>query len=135
MKKLIIVVGIVLIGGIAFFSKTNDTTSKEVKSNVISINSEETKNLLSENKAILLDVRTPEVIKKEGYVKNSLNIPLEELEARIGELDKNATYITFCSTNRRSGKANEILVSSGFEKIYYDTEGIKKWPYEKEEMK
>ncbi|MGL6119504.1 MAG: rhodanese-like domain-containing protein, partial [Fusobacteriaceae bacterium] len=123
------------IGGLAFFSKTNNATSKEVKSNVISINSEETKNLLAENKAILLDVRTPEVIKKEGYVKNSVNIPLEELEARIGELDKNRTYITFCSTNRRSGKANEILVASGFENIYHDIEGIKKWPYEKEEIK
>ncbi|MGL5122776.1 MAG: hypothetical protein ACRC6K_01220, partial [Fusobacteriaceae bacterium] len=39
------------------------------------------------------------------------------------ELDKNGTYITFCSTNRRSGKANEILVASGFENIYYDTVG------------
>ncbi len=135
MKKLLIVLVIVLIGAISFFSSSKSDTSTEPTTIVKIINSEETKDLLSENKAILLDVRTPEVIRKEGFVKNSINIPLEELETRIDELNKNNTYITFCSTNRRSGKANGILNANGFINVYHDTDGIKKWPYEKETLK
>lgn len=135
MKKLLIAFIIILIGIVSYFSNSKHNISKEPTTIVRSINSKDTNNLLSENKAILLDVRTPEVIKKEGFVKNSLNIPLEELETRVDELNKNNTYITFCSTNRRSGKANEILTAHGFENIYHDIDGIKKWPYEKESVK
>lgn len=61
--------------------------------NVASINGilEEIKN----QKAFLVDVR--DVCEtKETPVPNALKIPIEELEAKVKELDKNKTYYLFC---------------------------------------
>lgn len=92
----------------------------------------EVKEMLDKKEAILLDVRNPEELKSDGYIKNSVNIPLGELESRMGELDKDQTYITFCAVGGRSAKAAAILSNNGFNKIYNAKEGIKAWPYEKQ---
>jgi rhodanese-related sulfurtransferase len=44
---------------------------------------------------ILLDVR-PEHEYKAGHIPNSINIPIDQLPARIGELKKSKQYIAYC---------------------------------------
>lgn len=62
---------------------------------------------------IILDVRNPGEIAK-GKFKDSLNIPLDELRARLGELDKSQEYIVSCQSGLRSYNAERILKGQGF---------------------
>lgn len=106
--------------------------TNDIKGEYRTISLNEVKEMLDKKEAILLDVRNPEELKNDGYINPSINIPLGELENRIGELDKEETYITFCAVGGRSAKAAAILSNKGFNKIYNAKEGIKAWPYEKQ---
>lgn len=68
--------------------------------------------------AIILDVRT----KGEyagGHIKNSINIPLDQLGGDMAKLkDKNKTIITCCASGMRSASAKSILKSAGYSDVY-----------------
>lgn len=73
---------------------------------------------------LLLDVRTKEEYdgKAEpnfGTLKNAINIPIQELEARIAELSKykKSDIVVFCSHSHRSPRASYILGKYGFKKV------------------
>ncbi len=60
----------------------------------VSIN--EAKAALDSNSAVFVDVRSVEAY-QAGHVSGAINIPIEELEARLGELDKTQWIITYCT--------------------------------------
>lgn len=62
---------------------------------------------------ILLDVRN-EAELTNGRFKQSINIPLNQLRQRMGELDPNQAYIVSCHSGLRSYIAERILVQNGF---------------------
>lgn len=73
---------------------------------------------------VLLDVRTKEEYDgtshpEHGTLKNAINIPIQELENRMGELDKykNSEIIVYCSHSKRSPRASQLLVQNGFLKV------------------
>ncbi|CAJ1229840.1 FAD-dependent oxidoreductase [Lactiplantibacillus xiangfangensis] len=61
----------------------------------------------------LLDVRGADEL-AAGHFKNAINIPLEQLRARLGELDPKQTYIVSCFSGQRSYMAERILRQHGF---------------------
>ena len=63
--------------------------------------------------ARLLDVRNPAEL-ENGKFTNALAIPLDELRARLVELDKNQAYIVSCHSGQRSYLAERILKQHGF---------------------
>ncbi len=67
--------------------------------------------------SILLDVRTKEEQFIGGF-EGSLNIPLEELRARINEIPGNKRIITYCSKGLKSYFASRLLLQKGFENVY-----------------
>lgn len=69
------------------------------------------------NGAIVLDVRTKQEY-AAGHLKNSRNIPLDMLNARMKELPKDKIIITCCASGMRSGTAKSILLSNGFKEVY-----------------
>lgn len=62
---------------------------------------------------ILLDVRNEGEL-NNGRFKQSINIPLNQLRQRIGELDSDQAYIVSCHSGLRSYVAERILVQNGF---------------------
>lgn len=66
--------------------------------------------------AILVDVRTPGEF-AAGARPGSLNIPLDSLANRTGELDKEKTIILSCASGARSGVAAGILKRQGFRNV------------------
>ena len=60
-------------------------------------------------------VRTAEEY-ADGHVRQAVNIPYEEITARIGEVtdDKDALIYLYCRSGRRSGIAREALERAGF---------------------
>lgn len=74
--------------------------------------------------AILLDVRTKLEFEGKadpdfGTLKNAINIPIQELEARMNELNKykSRQIVVFCSHSHRSPRASYILTQNGFSKV------------------
>ena len=75
---------------------------------------------------VILDVRTT-VEYNEGHIENAVNIPVEELETRITELNKDDEILVYCRTGNRSSSAVEIMDEAGFTKLYHMHEGISIW--------
>ena len=67
--------------------------------------------------AIIIDVRTHREY-ESGHLKNSTNIPLDELASEISRLDKSKPVITCCATGMRSISAKTYLKSNGFSEVY-----------------
>ncbi len=84
--------------------------------------------LKKDKNVLLLDVRTPEEF-EQGHISGALNIPVQELESRIGELEKykNSEIVVYCRSGNRSRRASEILVRNGFKKVYNLVGGIIEW--------
>jgi len=80
---------------------------------------------------VFLDVRNPEEIRKvpAPVPDHCVNIPLHELEGRLGELDRGKLIITSCGVGARSTQAYRILKRAGFENIICMVGGAKAWPY------
>ena len=69
------------------------------------------------NGALILDVRT-KVEYQSGHLKNSINIPIDNLPQNMKKLNKNKPIITCCASGARSASARRILKSNGFEQVY-----------------
>lgn len=85
-------------------------------SQVMSI--EEFKNILqSDSSIVVLDVRTPQELEGPlGKIDGVINIPVQELEQRVGELEKykDKEIIVICRTGNRSGRGTDILIEHGY---------------------
>ncbi len=68
---------------------------------------------LPEN-ATWLDTRTPGEYRR-GHIEGFVNIPVDELRERLGELDKSKPVYVICQSGLRSYIASRILMGSGFD--------------------
>jgi rhodanese-related sulfurtransferase len=64
----------------------------------------------------LIDVREPDEV-AAGTLPGALNIPLGELGARVGELDRDRPVVLLCRSGRRSSDAAKFLSSAGFGEV------------------
>lgn len=78
---------------------------------------------------LVIDVRSKEEY-DAGHVKFAINIPTDELEKRLSEIEdwKDKSVITICNTGKKSATAAEILVKNGFQKVA-NAEGVKSFTY------
>ena len=53
----------------------------------------------------------------DGHAEGSVNIPLQELDRRIGELDPGRWVIVCCASGTRSAMARRKLRAHGFERV------------------
>jgi rhodanese-related sulfurtransferase len=66
----------------------------------------------------VIDVRRPDEF-AAGHVAGALNINVEDeaFDSQIGELDKDAPYLLYCHSGRRSAVAAERMAQAGFSDI------------------
>ena len=90
-----------------------DVKKGPVKGVNISINDvQKFVNVLSDS-SMLVDVRTKEEY-EEGHLEGAILIPLDEIENRLEELDKEKIIFVYCRSGNRSGQAQGILEENGF---------------------
>ena len=79
-------------------------------------------------KLLLLDVRSAaDFTGEKGHIAGALNIPLEELAAREGELEPAQPVLLVCTTDRRSSKAALQLAAAGFAQVQVVQGGMTAW--------
>lgn len=76
----------------------------------------------------LLDVRTPEEF-ASGHIRGAVNIPVDALERRLGEVPDDQPIVVYCRSGNRSAQASQILAQAGYTRIY-DLGGINTWTAE-----
>lgn len=74
--------------------------------------------------AYLLDVRTPEEF-AEGHIEGSINLPLDEVEAKISTVvpDQTKTIMIYCRSGNRSNTAAQQLKGLNYS-IVFDLGGV-----------
>ena len=67
-----------------------------------------------EKNTVIVDARTKEEVAELGIFKNTINIPLDEIPARMNELPKDKKIYVHCSTGARADMAYSELVKHGY---------------------
>ncbi|WP_299106518.1 rhodanese-like domain-containing protein [uncultured Tenacibaculum sp.] len=118
MKRIIVLVGLFLL---MLSCISQDKQVKQVSVNNL-------QEVLSTNKAQLLDVRTPKEW-EQGIIEGAIKINLfeENFEEEVLEkLTKEKPVYVYCRTGGRSSKASELLLKNGFE-VYNVAGGYNEW--------
>ena len=87
----------------------------------------------SDSTIVLLDVRSREEYNdKLGHLDHSIQIPIDELGGKVGELEKykDKTIIAYCSHGIRSARAARLLTKRGYTVLSL-MGGLTKWNREK----
>ncbi|NQV51157.1 MAG: rhodanese-like domain-containing protein [Candidatus Marinimicrobia bacterium] len=98
------------------------------QSNYTELSAEEAWEMMMKNPPFLLDVRTSAEYSR-GYLKDAVLMPLQDLQARAGELEryKNQPILIYCATGNRSTTASKILLDQGFMNVMNLRMGIMGW--------
>jgi phage shock protein E len=68
---------------------------------------------LLQSGAVIIDVRTPSEF-QQGHIRQSINIPLSEINKQLPKLKKQGKpIITCCRSGARSGNAASVLTNAG----------------------
>jgi len=90
---------------------------------------QEAYNFIIEKKPIIIDIRTKEEY-DSGHLENvSYNIDFysPDFKEQLNKLDKNAKYLIYCRTGRRSALTLDIMKELGFKDIHHIKGGIVAW--------
>lgn len=92
------------------------------------IGAREAAKVLELAETIILDVRTP-MEHTRVRIPQSRLIPLSELRGRLHELKeyRDRPVLVYCATGNRSTMAAQLLLESGFRKVYNLRYGIREW--------
>jgi rhodanese-related sulfurtransferase/TusA-related sulfurtransferase len=110
-----------------FLRKVSDIESKAEIEYPRQMSNEELENKLANGESIIvLDVREPAEFAL-GHIPNAINIPLGQLEEKIGQFDLNKVYAVVCRTGNRSDQACQIMIERGFSNVYNVVPGMSQW--------
>ena len=104
---------------------------KEPAASFIDVGAQEFEALIAQGHT-LLDVRTQGEY-DEGHIEGSTLIPVDELKARVAELDDSEGVLVYCRSGNRSVTASDILTGEGFDPVYNLVGGIRAWEAYKSE--
>lgn len=69
-----------------------------------------------EQAPFVLDVRAPEEY-VTGHVPGAVNIPYDQVAARLAEVPKDKDVVLYCRSGRRAGMAAEVLAANGYTRL------------------
>lgn len=99
---------------------------------VTDISAQEAQTLIAQNSGntefTILDIRTPPEF-AQGHITGAVLIDYTtpQFKSQLDQLDKTKTYLVYCRSGNRSGRALEIFRQLGFNDIYHLKRGINEW--------
>ena len=121
----------IVIASVAFFAEEPTTPQNNKKSSYLITQvklDQLKKDLDSEKKFVLIDVRGPDEY-KIGHLPKSVNIPQRQLISKIVELypKKNTDLVLYCRTDYRAAESVYALKKMGYTNIKKLLGGFKGW--------
>ena len=98
------------------------------EANYRELSSQEAATLIQDISPLIVDVRTPGEYAR-GHLENSVLIPLQQFQNRVGELEKykNQPILLYCASGNRSTVASKILLNMKYKNVINLRYGIKGW--------
>jgi rhodanese-related sulfurtransferase len=76
----------------------------------------------------VVDVRGADEFEAElGHIRGARLVPLPDLAARAGEIDRSRPVVAVCRSGARSAQATVLLRKSGFDKVANLAGGMLRW--------
>lgn len=99
------------------------------KSSYKNMNAADFKAEMDKKKGVLIDLRTPEEIKKTGIIKGAVEMDFlsAEFESKLDKLDKKQTYYVYCAGGGRSAECAQQMIDKGFPNVINLQKGISEW--------
>ncbi|MCC6369800.1 MAG: rhodanese-like domain-containing protein [Bacteroidia bacterium] len=96
---------------------------------VKNVDAENFKKLMTDKKAVLIDLRTNDEIKNKGKIKGAQQLDFldKEAETKIAKLDRKKTYLIYCAGGGRSGDCAELMQKLGFKSVINLEKGFEDW--------
>lgn len=120
MKKLFyFVFTLILLSGIACTGNAQST-----------LTADQTEAMLKKDATVqLIDLRTPEEIKRTGMIQGAraINFYASDFDAQIARLDKSKPVVVYCAAGGRSPQAASKMSKMGFSKVYDYSGGMNDW--------
>lgn len=110
-----LVAGVLLLASCGGATKVADATA--VGSQGASVQEEATVPQPKAGETVIVDVRTVAEWENDGHANCTVNIPLDQLESRMGELKKDQKVVLVCRSGNRAGTAKQLLESAGFTQV------------------
>lgn len=107
-------------------SSVDQTTESTQSVAVQDLNQNDLTSKVAEDNVVLVDVRTPEEV-AEGYITGAttfIDFYSDGFQEEIKKLDKSKTYVMYCRSGGRSGKAAQFMIDNGFKTVYNLNGGI-----------
>ncbi len=123
----LLIVPLILISGCVSPEDTSLTTQV-----IEDVTTEEAYALIQDNQDnpnfAIIDVRTPEEY-NAGHIENAMILDYYEdnFKDELDKLDKDKTYLIYCKSGNRSGKARDIMRDLNFTEVYNMLGGIIQW--------
>jgi len=114
MNSIKYVIYYIILSAVLFFGCAQDSTYKSITVNQLG------EKMKLNPELVILDVRNPyELEEYLGHIDGAINIPVQELEKRIDELNKykDREIAVICRSGVRSVTATNILLQNGFNAI------------------
>lgn len=92
------------------------TAENILNGNLKMVNYDTLEDYIQKHNALLIDVRTPKEFEK-AHIDNAININVDEIRARVNELDKSRKIVVYCQVGLRGYLANRILTNLGFDAV------------------
>lgn len=81
---------------------------------------------LINNDAIVIDLRNADAFAR-GHIVGARNVPLDELDAKLGQLDRSKAVVAVCDAGVSSNRAIDQLRKAGFESAWGIKGGMNAW--------
>ncbi|MDH6371514.1 rhodanese-related sulfurtransferase [Paenibacillus sp. PastF-3] len=104
------------------FGKSESVTVRVKTLKVVEFRSE----LEQSKNKLLIDVREPDEY-KSGFIPGAKNIPLSQLEKRLGEIPKDRDVLLYCRSGMRSKSAASILSKQRYTRLAHLQGGVSSW--------
>ena len=126
MKKIIVFLLFIVLAVTIVGCQTNqENNTQEEGATFTYISAEEAKVLIETNENLtVLDVSAKY---EEGHLPNAINIYIDDLEMRIGELDKSKPILVYCHFDSVSMRGAQILIDNEFMEVYRLEGNYKAW--------
>jgi phage shock protein E len=117
MKMLLRLFLVAVLVPLALAGCSADTTTSAETGSVRTVQAAEAASLVDDG-ATVIDVRTPAEF-DSGHLAGATNIDVQaaDFHDRVGELDREGTYVLYCRSGARAGAAAEMMLDMGFEDV------------------
>ena len=110
------------------FAQGQSQSTQASKTQVEHVDADGAAKLIADKKAVVLDVRTPKEY-EAGHIAGAklIDFNAADFAKKLGELDKNKTYLVHCAAGGRSTKSLEVFKKLEFKSVVHLDGGFKAW--------